>query len=122
MKIIANIRKRGDYLKHLKTLREKNHLSQQKLASIINVSQQSIYKYENGLAEPDFKTLIDLADYFETSVDYLIGNTNICRKYEHLNDEKLSDIELEMIKEFRKLPTDLKDILIIYAKKYNTKK
>ena len=88
---------------------------------MINVSQQSIYKYENGLAEPDIKTLIDLADYFNTSVDYLIGNTNICRKYEHLNEEELSDIEFEMIKEFRELPADLKSILISYAKKYNSK-
>ena len=108
-------------MKHLKELREKNQLSQQKLASIINVSQQSIYKYENGLAEPDFNTLIDLADFFNTSVDYLIGNTDIYRKYEHLNKEELSDIEYEMIKEFRKLPTDLKKLLILYAKKYNTK-
>ena len=63
-------------MKHLKELREKKHLSQQKLASIINVSQQSIYKYENDLAEPDFKTLMDLADFFDTSVDYIIGNTD----------------------------------------------
>lgn len=108
-------------MKNLKVLREKNQLSQQKLASIINVSQQSIYKYEKDLAEPDFKTLIDLADYFDTSVDYLIGNTDIDRKYEHLNEAELSDIEHEFITEFRKLPRDMRDLLLSFAKKYNNK-
>lgn len=108
-------------MKHLRELREEKKLSQQKLASIVNVSQQSIYKYENGLAEPDFKTLTDLAKYFDISVDYLIGNTDIKRKYEHLNDEQLSDLEYEMVVEFRKLPNDMKHILLSYASKFNSK-
>ena len=35
-----------------------------------------IYYYENQITEPDITTLINLADYFNTSVDYLIGNTD----------------------------------------------
>lgn len=108
-------------MKHLKELRETKKLSQQKLASIINVSQQSIYKYENNLAEPDFKTLMDLADFFDTSVDYIIGNTDIPRKYEHLNKTDLSDLEYETIIEFRKLSTDMKKLIITLMKSYNNK-
>lgn len=44
-------------MKNLKILREEFGLSQQKLADLFNLSQQSIYKYENDLAEPDFQTL-----------------------------------------------------------------
>lgn len=61
-------------MKNLKLLRQKYGLSQSDLASILNLSQQSIYKYENGISEPSIETLISLATYFDTSVDYLIGN------------------------------------------------
>lgn len=63
-------------MKNLKILREEFGLSQQKLADLFNLSQQSIYKYENDLAEPDFQTLRQFADYFHTSVDYLIDYTD----------------------------------------------
>ncbi len=66
--------KKGDFtLKNLRTLREQRGLSQQKLAEKFCLSQQSIYKYENGLAEPDFATLKQFADFFHTTIDYLIG-------------------------------------------------
>ena len=61
-------------MKHLKLLRESRGISQQKLADQFCLSQQSIYKYENGLAEPDFSTLRQFADYFHTTVDYLIND------------------------------------------------
>ena len=67
-------------MKNLKSLRLSKGLSQLKLAELFNISQQSIYKYENGLAEPDIDTLIKLADYFETSVDYLIGHSQSFHK------------------------------------------
>jgi len=60
-------------LKNLRTLREERGLSQQKLAEQFCLSQQSIYKYENDLAEPDFATLKQFASFFHTTVDYLIG-------------------------------------------------
>ena len=61
-------------MKNLKLLRQTYGLSQSDLASILNLSQQSIYNYENGISEPSIETLISLATYFDTSVDYLIGN------------------------------------------------
>lgn len=108
-------------VRNLKRLRENKKMSQQKLASIINVSQQSIYKYENSLAEPDFGTLIELANYFNTSVDYLIGNTSINRKYENLNDEALSDNELQLVQEFRELPKNIQELIISFMAEYNKK-
>ncbi len=49
-------------------------MSQKELASILKISQQVIYKYENGLAEPELCKLVKIADYFDVSLDYLIGN------------------------------------------------
>ena len=59
---------------NLKLLRKELGISQQCLADKFNVSQQSIYKYEHSLAEPDIFTLKQMADFFHTSVDFLIGH------------------------------------------------
>lgn len=58
---------------NLKELRMKYNISQQRLGEIIGVSQQSINKYENHNVEPDIKTLMLMADFFNTSIDYLVG-------------------------------------------------
>ena len=63
-------------VKNLKYLRNQKGISQQKLAAEIGISQQSINKYENHDIEPDISTLISLANYFETTVDFLIGRTD----------------------------------------------
>lgn len=63
-------------MENLKKLRLERNISQQKLAEAIGLSQQTITKYENGKSQPDFQTLMALAEYFHTSTDYLIGYTN----------------------------------------------
>lgn len=59
---------------NLRSLRLSKGISQQQLADVIGTTQQSINKYENHSTEPDIETLGKLADYFETTVDYLIGH------------------------------------------------
>ncbi len=49
---------------NLKKLRKEKGLTQQFLAEKFDLSQQSIYKYENNLAEPDIATLKELAEFF----------------------------------------------------------
>lgn len=60
----------------LKELRKKKGLSQQRLAMELNVNQNTISRYETGEREADYKTLIMLADYFDVSIDYLLGRTD----------------------------------------------
>ena len=62
-------------LNRLRELREDRKLSQQALAEMVNTSQQNIYKYENGITEPDIQMLKTLADVFHTSIDYLVEYT-----------------------------------------------
>ena len=57
----------------LKELREKNNLKQKDIAEILNVSNKSICAYENGNAEPKIETLIKMCEYFNCSLDYLLG-------------------------------------------------
>lgn len=94
-------------MKNLKFLRTKQNLSQQELANILHVSQQSIYKYENGITTPDVNTLIDMADYFHTSIDYLVGYSTIPHKIEPVTETSLNKQELAVIENYRKLSTKI---------------
>lgn len=60
----------------LKELREKKGISQLKLALDLNMNQNTISRYETGQREADYRTLIMLADYFNVSIDYLLGHSN----------------------------------------------
>ena len=90
-------------LERIKRLREKAGLSQKALAEKIGVSQQSINKYENHNIEPDIETLIRIADVFDTSVDYLIGRSEIDHKIEKLQACDLNEEERCLLDRFRPL-------------------
>ena len=62
-------------IKNLKKLRKQKGISQQALADAVGVSQQAVNKYENQNSEPGIDTLIAMANYFDTSVDHLIGKS-----------------------------------------------
>ena len=106
-------------IKNLKQLRKEKGISQKSLGEVIGVSQQSINKYENYNIEPDISTLIQLADYFNTSVDYLIGNSEIRQMAEVAMNFNLTQDETEMVTEYRKLSDSEKDVLRVILKKYN---
>lgn len=59
----------------LKELRNKKGISQLRLATELNTTQNTISRYETGEREPGIDELIKIADYFNVSVDYLIGRT-----------------------------------------------
>jgi len=59
---------------NLKELRIKNKKTQQEVAKDLNLSTITYNRYETNKREPDINTLIKLADYFNVSVDYLIGH------------------------------------------------
>lgn len=109
-------------VKNLKYLREKKKISQQKLASIIGTSQQSVNKYENSYIEPDISTLIAMSKHFSTSVDFLIGNTDIEHLIEPTTREDLNEFELSFIEEVRELTEDERNSLLAIAKQLNSYK
>lgn len=59
----------------MKELRLQKGLSQLRLATDLNTTQNTISRYETGEREPGICELIKIADYFNVSVDYLIGRT-----------------------------------------------
>lgn len=55
--------------------RKLNRLTQRQLADFLKIAQPSYIRYENGSAEPTLENLVKLADFFDVSVDYLLGRT-----------------------------------------------
>ena len=60
----------------LKQLRKEKGISQLKLALDLNMSQNTISRYETGEREADYRSLILIADYFNVSIDYLLKRTD----------------------------------------------
>lgn len=91
-------------LERLKILRRKVNLSQQDLARNIHISREAYSMYENGHRQPPYETLVNLAHYYNVSVDYLLGLTECPAPSLTLSEE-----EYKMLSEFRSLDKRGKD-------------
>lgn len=60
----------------LKELRQNLHCTQEKIANDLNIARTTYRNYENGDREPSLDFLIKIADYFDISLDYLLGRQN----------------------------------------------
>lgn len=64
-----------------KSLRVEHMLTQVEIGNILNVSQRTISNYELGERFPDENLLNSIADFFDVSLDFLLGRTNIRNIY-----------------------------------------
>ena len=60
----------------IRELREDNDYTQEALAELLHISQSTYSRYESGKLDIPHSALQILADYYKTSVDYLLGRTN----------------------------------------------
>ena len=65
----------------LKQIREERHFSQIKIAKVLNICQNTYSQYECGKRQIPIEHLISLANFYNTSVDYILELTNIEDKY-----------------------------------------
>ena len=65
-----------------RALRTSRHLTQEKIAELFYLNTSSISKYEKNRSLPEINLLIQLADFFEVSVDYLLCRTDVPYKIE----------------------------------------
>ena len=104
-------------VKNLRAIRLSKGISQQQLANVIGTTQQSINKYENHSTEPDIETLIQIADYFEVSVDSLIVHPG-----SELMEQKpgfdLSREEVRLLQEYRALSKEEKESIRLILRNY----
>ena len=70
-----------EFGKRIRDLREDKDLSQKEIAKILNMSQTGYSKYEVGTNDIPTKILIKLAQFYNTSVDYLLGLTDNKKPY-----------------------------------------
>lgn len=88
-------------MNRIKSLREDRDLRQSDLARETGIDQRTISNYETGKTAPDMYALIRLADFFEVSIDYLVGRAS---SYDH-SEERKKQIEKiqESLDELKKL-------------------
>ena len=65
----------------LRETRKERQLSQQQIANVLHVSQRVYSNYENGEVRVSVETLGALAKYYNLSLDYLSGVSNVIREY-----------------------------------------
>ncbi len=73
--------------KNIRNLREDNDLTQQDLADILHINRRTYSAYENGVNSMTPETLIKIAKFYNTSVDYLLGRTDTMIPYPPGNQE-----------------------------------
>lgn len=75
-------------MNRIKELRTERGITQADLAKILKISDRAVGYYENGDREPDYSTLLKIADYFDVSIDYLLGASDIKKPNESKNTDK----------------------------------
>ena len=80
----GNMRSFGEILT---SLWEERGIYQKELAAILKVSVGTVSNYENNIHFPDQEALLQLADYFGVTVDYLLGRTSYRYSLDTLNEE-----------------------------------
>ncbi len=76
---------RGDKMKNnlhivLRQLRDEQNKTQTELANDLHISQKTYSNYENGTRQPSIDTLIDIANYYRISIDYLVGRYKLTKE------------------------------------------
>ena len=97
-------------MENLRKLREEFGLTQKELAEKMNVAKATIYFYEQNKVSPSTEMLIKLADYFNCSIDYLLGHQTKNLIY----TETLTPIQQKLMELIKKLNDEQGLFLIGY--------
>lgn len=97
----------------LKKLRQSRNLTQQELSVKIGIQQQTLNKYEIGTSEPKLSSLIKMADYFHTTIDYLAEHSipeNVDKQYLVCEDTMsvCNYSEAHLLHLYRQMPNEIK--------------
>lgn len=67
--------------RRIRDLREDKDLTQQQLADYLNISQATYSRYESGNLDVPSSVLIKLSEFYNVSIDYILGQTNISKRF-----------------------------------------
>lgn len=65
----------------LKNIRKMKNLNQQKVAMDLNISREALSYYENGKREPSLQLLVQMSNYFNVSINYLITGKEFQKRW-----------------------------------------
>lgn len=80
----------------LQQLRHNKKLTQEELAKALDISRGTYAHYEINKRQPDYGTLHKIADFFDVSVDYLLGRTNTPSPPEKKQSRHVIEIEADL--------------------------
>lgn len=93
----------------LRFLIEERNLTQKQIAQDLNIAPSTMGGYVQGMSQPDFDTLKELAEYFDVTTDYLLDVPT-----KKTNNE----LENELLRVFRSMPNEYKTIYIKQGKAF----
>lgn len=109
--------KSGDKMLRLRALRQEQNISMKQLGDIFDVAESTISLYENEKRKVDTDMLIKFANYFNVSIDYLLGITDERNSSLDNNaDIGFDDFTYAMHNESKQLTDDDKQMLLDMAK------
>ncbi|MBO6229063.1 MAG: helix-turn-helix transcriptional regulator [Ruminiclostridium sp.] len=97
------------YYQRLRDLREDKDLTQKNIAEFLQIHQVQYHKYESGKRELPFHMAVELAKYYNVSLDYIAGLTNDKRG---ITRSELPKDETLLLKKYRALPPQNKGRLL----------
>ena len=71
----------NEFSARLQKMRERRRISRSVMSELCGLSKSMISKYERGEKQPKLETLVVLSDFFDCSIDYLVGRTDYPGKY-----------------------------------------
>lgn len=105
------------FANRLRELRKEKNVNQQKLSNYLGYGYTAIANYESGRNEPSIDTICKIADYFDVTVDYLIGHEDNPKRV-----DAISKAESELIMRFRNMDNEDQRILLEMAKSLSSKR
>ena len=92
--------------KIIQGLREEANIRQSELAKSLGLGRTTISNYENNYSSPDLETLIQIANFFHVSTDYLLGISSVKNAPQNLPED-----EAKVLKYYRRLNSENKDYI-----------
>lgn len=93
------------FSERLRYLRKINGVTQAELSRYLGYGYTAVSNYENAEHQPDYNTLMKIAEYFNVSIDFLMGADDCMEKMRCIPEE------MDMLQEYRKLKTEEKNMI-----------
>ncbi len=106
---------------NLKQIRNSKDLLQTKVAMDLNITQETVSSYETGRVFPSSDMLIKLADYYNTSIDYLLCRTKFDIPINDIKPNNISDSDFILLNKINKLSPNYKSKVEGYIDGLNEK-